>query len=246
MKLSNLYKGRFRFLIVTLILTITCVVVSVSTYLDNSLFDIMAFYAPPRFFWQYFSGVFEHQIEPTWFLWVHLGLNLSMLLLLGLIIEKVLGSAKMLSIGVTTLVVNIIAVQLYFMNTQESPCGASVIFYSYGPIAFYIIFKVFLTNKKLVWRQPLWYIYLFEFSAMWILLPLTAPYVTNLFHGFGFIVGIIFLYIWRSEIKNEVDNLISEKEKKFEITSRWYNCLWLLPLGMMIIILLYWMGYIVG
>lgn len=245
MKLLNLYKSRSEFSIVTLIFAVTCVIVSVPTYFDNSLFNVMASWSQPQFFWQYFSGTFEHGIEPAWFLWVHLVLNLSMLLLFGFMIEKVLGSAKMLIISMAALVVNIIAFQLYCMNTHQACCGASAVFYAYGPIAFYLIVKVFLSNKRSVWRQPLWYVYLFEFSTMWIFIPLISPYVTNLFHGIGFIVGIVFLYIWRKTIKYETDNLISEKEKKIQATNKWYNILWLLPLGMMLIILLYWMGYIV-
>lgn len=245
MKLLNLYKSRFEFPIVTFIFGLTCVIVSVSTYFDNSLFNIMASWSQPRFFWQYFSGTFEHGIQPSWFLWVHLTLNLSMLLLFGFMIEKVLGSAKMLLVSITALLANIISFQLYFSNTHEPCCGASAVFYGYGPIAFYIIVKVFLYNRKLVWKQFLWYIYLFEFSAMWILMPLISPFVTNLFHTIGLVVGIVFLCIWRNAIKNEVDYLISEKQKKAQGMNKWYNILWLLPLSMMLIILLYWTGYII-
>ena len=245
MKLSGLYKNKFQFAIVTLILAFTCFVVSVPTYFDNSLFNVMASWSQPQFFWQYFSGTFEHGIEPAWFLWVHLSLNLSMLLLFGYMIEKVLGSAKMLLISMTALITNILTFQLYFWNTHEPCCGASAVFYAYGPIAFYIIVKVFLNNKKLVWKQPLWYVYLFEFSAMWILMPIAAPFVTNLFHSIGFIVGLVFLCIWRKTIKNEVDNLILNKEKKTQKISKWYNILWLLPISIMIIILLYWAGCII-
>lgn len=245
MKLLNLYKNRFEFSIVTFIFAFTCVIVSVPTYFDNSLFNVMASWSQPQFFWQYFSGTFEHGIEPTWFLWVHLVSNLSILLLFGYMIEKVLGSAKMLLVSMTALAVNILAFQLYCWNTHQACCGASAVFYAYGPIAFYIIVKVFLNNKKSVWKQPLWYVYLFEFSAMWILIPLISPYVTNLFHSIGFIVGIVYMYVWRKTIKNEVDYLILEKEKKTQAKNKWYNILWLLPLGMMLIILLYWMGYII-
>jgi membrane associated rhomboid family serine protease len=160
-------------------------------------------------------------------------------------IEKVLGSAKMLLISITALIINILAFQVYCFNTHQACCGASAVFYAYGPIAFYIIAKVFLYNKKSVWSQPLWYIYLFEFSAMWILIPLISPYTTNLFHSIGFIVGIVFLYIWRKVIKNEVDYLILDKERKTQPPNKWYNILWLLPLAMILIILLYWMGYII-
>lgn len=200
----------------------------------------MASWSQPKYIWQYFSGTFEHVIPP-WFLWVHLGLNLSMILLFGFMIEKVLGSLKMLLLSTTAMLVNTVCFQLYFRNVHEAGCGASVVFYSYAPIAFYIIWKAYLKSRKAIW-----YIYMFEFTALWVLMPLISPIVTNLFHMFGTVVGSVFLILWHRKAGVEVDTLTDSTPANKIQTNKLINALWLLPITMIAIITTYWMGYIIS
>ena len=120
MKLIELYKNKkYGIPIVIMIFIITCAIVTIPTYFDNQLFYLFGSFFKPQFFWHYFSGIFEHTIcniitgeFAPWFIWIHFGINLSVMLLFGLIIEKTIGSNKMLIITTTAMIISLLSFRI--------------------------------------------------------------------------------------------------------------------------------------
>lgn len=78
MKLKDLYslKG---IPVVTYTITTVCFIIScLVCYVIPEHFADICLQTKPENIWQYFSGVFIHNIEPKWVMWVHMGLNCMM------------------------------------------------------------------------------------------------------------------------------------------------------------------------
>ena len=73
---------------VVLILTIICIVFALATQVNDGMYDLFSFHSMPTYFWQYFSGTFMHGSKgaTSWFLWVHLFLNLLMIIPFGILL----------------------------------------------------------------------------------------------------------------------------------------------------------------
>lgn len=246
MRLMNLYKNKkYGVPIVSIVFLITCLIVSISTYFDNNLIYLFATYSKPSYFWQYFSGIFEHTIfnictgeYAPWFIFVHLGINIAILMLFGLIIEKNLGSRRMLIITLVASITNVVA--FMFINNVilkaefALSVGASGVVYSYAPIAIYYILKNLKKDKN--YNQVLLYIYIIVLLCMYVIITCLSSFIgSNIWHLIGTIVGAIFLFIYKKNIDEQSNEKYIEKYKK----NKFWLLLFILPISMLIIVLLY-------
>lgn len=242
-----IYKGLYkmekgRLPLVNIFFIISCLVVLIATKLNNELFYVFGSNNKPKYFWQYFSGIFEHSLvspmtgRPSeYFIFVHFGINLMIIILFGLIIENILGGGKLLLLNLLGTIIT----YLNFIINSEGKfgmiVGASGLVYSYIPIGIYIIYKRCKEEEINFFKQGFSYIYI-------ICLIITIPIVTmlstwkgsNSYHFYALILGIIFLII----NKKSIDNRTYKKGK-------YYNLLWglaIVPILMLGISIVYNMG----
>ena len=246
--MTELYKNKkYGFPIVTFIFLLTCSIVTISTYFDNHLVEIFATINKKCFIWQYYTGIFEHTIYPKWFLWVHFLTNMSILILFGTVIERNLGSFKMLII---TIIANITSCGITFQSIFSSKqllvsVGASGIVYAYAPIALYIFYMQVKNKKKKILKEPLFYIIVLEYIYIWGVITEIATWEqTNKYHVVATITGIVLLEIFRTKIKKEVNELTSENIQFRTNKSKIYLILFILPISMIAIIILFELGII--
>ncbi len=203
MGLRDLYRKGKGFPFVTCFLAFMCLLVSVPTYFKPDLYNVLALWMPPTHIWQYITGIFEHGIEPQWFLWVHLIMNLMGLLPFGVLVERMLGSKKTLMIFITEWLVTIALFQLLRHGQQTSMAGISSIVYAYATIAFVCFVKLIKHEGKRVWKQGLTYYFAFEFLGLITMLnPITTGWVSLWLHLSGIGVGALFYFRNKKLIAN--------------------------------------------
>lgn len=148
----------------------------------------------PDHIWQYASGIFVHGIEPRWFMWIHLIMNLCALIPFGILVENTVGSRKTFVVFMIEWLVTIILFQILFLNKIQRSAGISSIAYTFATIAFYYAYRVWKSDKKGFWKQWLAYYYVFEFFGMISLLNPLAGIEALLLHLSGVVVGVLFVY----------------------------------------------------
>lgn len=209
--LKNIYcKKRLGIPWIAFLLFITCSIVSIPTYFNKELFQIFSASTQPIYFWQYFSGNFEHSISPIWFFWAHYLGNMSVIVLFGVFIERVIGSKKMFQLTLTAGIIHSISFQI-FSHGYCTGSGVSGVVWSYAPIALYIIVQIYSYKKKKIFTEPLIYLMIFEFIFIWIFITAASKWDgTNRSHLISSIVGIVFLLFNRKSIKKHINTIYSQ------------------------------------
>lgn len=244
MKIALLYDGKYKYKFVLFIIIISCIVVAVPSYFDMNIFELFASKSNPNYFWQYFSGTFTHMRSLTnnSFLFIHLGLNFLMIIPLGLIIEKNAGNKVMVELLMGSWLICSILFQLLTKGQNQTSAGASAIGYAFGPCGFYYIFKVIKDNSKNIFKQGLFYFYLFIFITMlFYLCPLITGWGSFYLHISGVIVGMLILFLNKKEIDANYDELPVTDDKKIGL-SKQYNWLAIIPVFFLAIIIMYYCG----
>ncbi len=211
--LSDLYiKQRGRFPWISFLLVILCSIISLSTWFNNELYNVFCLRNTPFYWWQFFIGNFEHSIYPKWFFWAHYLGNMSVIILPGVLLEKVLGNRRMFTLSFISCIANSIAFQLMTENDFATGSGVSGIVWSYAPIALYIIIIIYKGNKYELLKDGLFYGYIFEFFFMWIFVTAVSSWKeTNIWHMISTVIGFIFLLIWRMPIKKEMLKILTKE-----------------------------------
>jgi membrane associated rhomboid family serine protease len=206
-KISSLYRGRYKVPYVTFILALSCLWVSGATFFDNSLFYLYAYQTPPQHFWQALTGAFEHgsvmggsvisQNLPP-----HLMLNLLMILPLGWMIECAIGSPNFAFVFANTWFFSSFLLQMLLWGSPFPITGASAISYALGPIAFYMVWSVFRINKTGFFRQPAaWGLMLIFAGMLFWLNPFITGWTSFFMHLFGLVMGVICLILFKTSIR---------------------------------------------
>lgn len=238
----KLYKNsKYGFPIVSIILIITCTIVTIPTCFENELYHIFVMQSKPYFFWQIFSGIFEHSIFPSWFIWPHFLGNMSIVILLGILIERLIGSNKMLVLTVLAAISNVLFFQMRYKGQFNQGSGASGIVYAYAPIALYILIKYIKESKYNYKKDILFYILAAEFIFIWVFITAKSSWSgTNIYHFIATIVGVLFLISFKKQIDQELSSIILENNQIHSIPkSKWLYLIIILPLSMALVILLY-------
>ncbi len=250
--IDKIYKNKkFGFPLITFILLITCSIVTIPTYFQNELWYIFALRSEPFYFWQVFSGVFEHSIFPDWFLWAHFLGNMSMLLVFGILIERLLGSKRMLIISLTAAIVHVGFFQFRFRGHMISGSGASGIVYAYAPIAFYILLILYRKYSVNLEKYKLFWAILMEFVFCWLFITIMSSWSeTNIYHVVATIIGIVLVFIYKSTIHCEIENILGivpridvissvDSNPSKPIKEKWLYSVVILPVFVCIVIALY-------
>lgn len=245
----KLYKNpKYGFPLVSFILLITCAIVTLPTAFQNDLYHIFALQSKPFFFWQTFSGVFEHSIFPNWFIWPHFLGNISVIFIFGVIIERLIGSNKMLLLTLFGAASNILFFYICYWGQYTSGSGVSGIVYTYAPIAIFILWQYIKKAKYNYEKDFLLYFLVLEFAFIWGFITAMSSWDgTNIYHFVATIVGIIFLIVFKKQIAKEIDFMISMDENtQIKQKSKWIYLTTAIPLFMIIILFLYQIGNLDG
>ncbi len=236
--------SKYGFPIITIVFLLTCSIVTIPTYFHNDLYYVFALQSRPYYFWQVFSGIFEHSIFPGWFLWAHFFGNVSMFIIFGLFIECLLGSKKMLYITLTAAMIYVVFFQTRFFGHIISGSGASGITYAYPPMVLYILYEITVIHKKNLKKEVLFWILAFEFMFTLGFITIVSSWSgTNIYHVVASLIGISFVLLYRKSIHEEINRFINcpistEKIKK----EKWLYGIILLPSFVSTICFLYFSG----
>lgn len=234
MKIKDLLcksKGNY---FVTTLLTITCLLVTMMTINDVVKFNMFSLCYPLEYPWQLFSGVFVHGTpdSPMELVVGHIGFILALLILFGLLIEKVMGSNRfsiitLIAWGVQAIVFVIISITIVPEGETGRGAGFSGIAFMYGIIGAYILFELFRKNRGKFFKQVLTYIYLNIFIAMLVMLnPYVAGMASFIIHMVGVLLGIILVLFNRKYLNANLDKLFQGEEMRIKSTK--WNLLWVL------------------
>lgn len=180
------------------ILTIICIVLAILTTFNYSLYDVFAYSSKPNYIWRYLSGAFMHgnYIAPVWFLWVHLLLNLLMIIPLGGVVEREMGTFKASIIFLVAWFISSILFKCLFWNVEETATGISAIGYAFAPVAYYHIFK----NSRDKSKKMAYGVLLITMVVM--LSPWITGWVSFYLHISGVLVGVLLIpYIYKGTCK---------------------------------------------
>ena len=208
---------------------------------------MFAMQSKPYYFWQLFSGIFEHSIHPSWFLWVHFAGNMSMAVVFGMLIEWLLGSNKMLLLTLWAAFTHILFFQLRFLGQYSMGSGASGIVYAYAPVAVYIMIRYIRIAKPAIYRDPVFYLLAAELTLAWIVVTALASWnETNVYHVVATLSGLVFLSVCKKSIDRETASACMVTMHKPVKKSKWLRLLWLVPAALASILILYQCGKLDG
>ena len=232
------------FPMVTAALVLCCGIVTIPTAFDRNLWYVFAMRGRPYFFWQWFSGMFEHSIQTGWFLWVHFLGNMSMALVFGVLIERVIGSRRMLQLTLWAMLSHALFFHLWLPGINKTGSGASGIVYVYAPVALYIMIRYFKTARPGRRVDPALGLLIAEFLLAWVAVTALAPWEeTTVFHVAATLAGLIYLYFTHQTINMEVDGALHGGEGAFPSRKRArLNMVWLAPVFLSAIVALYFFG----
>lgn len=211
MKISALFTHNKRFPWVCLGVTLCCCLVTAISLLLPESYNALAWCNKPQYFWQYFSGTFLHGTKDDGLALAiaHLVANILMFLPYGIILEKLLGSKKFGLLFLISWLGICAAFQLIVLATAPAGqtvygAGLSGSAYAVTAVGAYVLFRVFLPNKKQFFRQPLAYVFLGGLIGESVLLiPNPVAGLGSLYiHLTGLGIGILLAILLRKDIRN--------------------------------------------
>ena len=145
--------------------------------------DLLAFHSKPVYGWQYASGALMHGSKgaPIWFLWVHLILNVLMILPFGGLLERKRGSRQVLLVFVTATVLSSIVFHLLTQGQDIQATGISAVGYAFvtgGVLILPNMWKEYSLSVKL------FYLFLVFLSGL-MLLPAITGWISTWLHLSG-------------------------------------------------------------
>lgn len=173
------------------VISAICIVLAILTTFDYSVYNYLQYCTKPKYIWQYLSGAFMHgnSEAPVWFLWVHLGMNLLMIIPLGGLVERKAGIRKTIVLFLVSWFVSSFIFKLLFWNTSETATGISMIGYAFAPSAFYFIFK----DKDNIGKKRMAGYIVLLLAMIMMLCPLITGWVSFCLHMSGVVIGSVFI-----------------------------------------------------
>lgn len=195
MKIKDIYlkKGNYT---VSVIIAILCIAVTFVSMLFPGIYEAIAYSYPIYYPWQICSGIFLHGSPelPMAVSIGHLIFNLLLVILFGIMIEKILGSKRFIKMSLVLWAVNaitfyIIAMVITPKGETATGAGISGIAFSYGIIGLYSLFILGKKNFKLLFKQVSFYLL---FNIVVAMIMMVNPYVASVHSMITHIVAIIF------------------------------------------------------
>ncbi len=229
------------------IFTLSILIVCVPLYFDANLMEVYALlnWKNPEnaHWWSWFTYTFAHSIyfsemsQEHWFIFVHVGTNLSLLYLFGAPIERKLGTGHvcLLSLIAYAVATSYFAIdrQVVFFYQVSSVAGASGIMYAYIPLGVYLRMKEVKESGGGLWKSPWTWFMLAGFLYYYIFISAISGPWTAVAHVIATIVGGIYALVVRKRLKKET-----------EISSKWYFLLLAIPVFLLGLFIAYKVGMI--
>ncbi len=149
---------------------------------------------------------------PTWF---HLALNLIGIVFLGLLVERSIGTHRLvLLIGTSWL-----SVTLYCLIVNIFGLGSSGIMFSYWPFVGCILYWDWTQRHSRVFRDPLYLVTLtlVIFGLIISILYWGPFHFTNMAHYTGILTGTILLFIWRKPFFSNLDEFVNSENEDIKV-----------------------------
>lgn len=204
LRLSDIYKKK-GFPLVTLILTILCLVVSIATYLYPIIYHFLTLCENHFKSWQLISCLFVHNESPRPLLLIQLFVNLLGLIPFGIFTEKILGKLRALCIFVIEWLVTI---GVYFIFQQDSSvfaAGISSVVYAYATVSFICCIIIWRVQGSQIWKQLLTYFFIVEFLSLFTILnPFLFDQRNVLANFSGIVVGGLFAFFSKKKLHSNL------------------------------------------
>lgn len=259
--MKTLYgRKKYGFPIITVALFLTCTIVTIPTYFTKELWYVFATQSKPFYFWQLFSGAFEHSVfpisslwqffsdNPSLFLWVHFIGNMLVLFTCGLMIERFMGSGKFLLLTALGLFSHLLFFHINNYGKESFGSGASGIVYAYIPVAVYMVIR-YVYMGRVDWKKDrFFHIFVANLIISWGIVTVISGWrETNFYHMIATIAGIAFLLIFYKQINREISSLSNERASDVPVPQKCaYYSLMILPLGALLLVTLYFCGSLDG
>lgn len=248
MIIDLLYRKKLGFPYVSLILIISCMIVSIPTYFKPTLYFVIGGSESTNYLWQnVFTSLFEHGnylVEIGLFqglsLTKHLMTNILVIAIFGVISERILGTTKFLLLTVVAAFCSIIT--RFFLGSFGN--GISGIAWSYAVVVAFIFIQLYKTEGRKIWHDIMHYVCLFFFFMMWIVISIASEWTTILIHFVASIIGLSFTIFWSKAIKIRLNDILvnniemSLTNKKMVILSL------LVPLFLFVLLILAQIGIV--
>lgn len=207
MKIASLYKKNRGVPWISLSITLYCFAITGIAIIRPEMYESLAWSKYPKYIWQYCSGAFLHGTgESVSMAVMHLLANVLMFVPYAIMIEKMLGHKKFGVVFLCSWLGVSAAFQVYvwmFVPNGEPAYGAGLSGISYAMIAIgvFILFRLFLQDKRGFFRQPLAYLFVGGLlGELLMLMPNVAGVALMIIHITGIIIGLIMVIVFRISI----------------------------------------------
>ena len=184
-------------------LALICLLLGLLTsFYGDTMYDLLAFHSKPVYGWQYVSGTLMHGSKgaSVWFLWVHLILNVLMILPFGGLLERKRGSRQVLIVFVTATVLSSIVFHFLTRGQDIQATGISAVGYAFVTGGVMLLPKMWKECSRTVkWL----YLFLIFLSSL-MLLPLITGWISTFLHLSG-IASYLLVYIGSKSLRRRTD-----------------------------------------
>lgn len=240
------YRKKIGIPYLSLLFVLSCFLVSIPTYFNPLLYEVFGSNQWKNYFWQHLSYNLEH--GSPWGglpLPVHLLGNCLVIIVFGVLVERVLGRKHFFFLSVSALFLHI----LMRWGLGSTGNGASGITWAYAPMVFFIIVKLYRLNREKLIKDPLFYVSICIFLLIWIFITVDSAingmHHTNIFHLVASIVGIVYTYCYRKRIEERTYEIVTDGSPARVTSSLDQPLLWihsLIPLLVILVLFLFYSG----
>ena len=233
MKIRNIYFGK-RIPFFCIAMTVLCIVVTLISQLIPSTYEVFRFMYPVKYPWQVFTYIFLQGIPQDLMpeelpysamdLTIgHLIYNLLLILPFGLLVEKIIGTKKMLILFTMTWAVDFIAILImgaYYtkQGIQFGSSGASGMAFAFMPVGLYALF---LLGSRFGYGK------LFKQISFYVLMGIAIPTIiisvspnvagvtgipSMVIHLLALVVGTVFTIVFRKTLQDFFDKEKAARE----------------------------------
>ncbi len=231
---------------ISLLFILSCLLVTIPSYFNNAFYDVFGGVQEPLYFWQNFTHNLEHGDPfqtglPTL---LHLSINIFVIAVCGILVEKVLGTTYFFVLTIMALTVSTAG---RFLGIYGN--GASTIAWSYAAVAFYSLILLIKGKKKELFRDPVFYIIIFILFTIWIVITLFnflwKWHNSNTLHLAGVVTGFIATVLFRNIISDRINRFVTQQPVE-KSTSKWdKHATWFalyVPVFVLTVLILAWTG----
>ena len=233
MKIRNIYFGK-RIPFFCIAVTVLCIAVTLISQLIPSTYEAFRFMYPVQYPWQVISYIFlqgiPKELMPEELPYSameltigHLGYNLLLVLPFGILVEKIIGTKKMLVLfamtSVLDLIANLIMGAVYTKTGIVYGCsGASGMAFAFMPVGMYALF---LLGNRFGYGK------LFKQISFYVLLGIAVPTIiisvtpniagvtgipSMVIHLLGLVIGTFFAIVFRKTLQEFFDKEKAARE----------------------------------